>query len=159
MGRRSHKARGVQTTNADRCVIGKVTKRKRAEKKLQHERDFADSLVETARAIVLVLDKEGRIVRFNPYMEEISGYRLQEVQGKDWFTTFLPKPDQSRIRQVFLETLTDSNTDGTVNLIVTKDGREREIEWSNTTLKDVNGNITGVLSIGQDITDLSLIHI
>src|SRR2546422_3755089 len=35
---------------------------------LQRQRDFAESLIETAQAIVLVLDTEGRIVRFNPYL-------------------------------------------------------------------------------------------
>ena len=43
---------------------------------LRRDRDFVEGLLETAQAIVLVLDTEGRIVRFNPYMEEISGYRL-----------------------------------------------------------------------------------
>ncbi|MFH1668458.1 MAG: PAS domain S-box protein [Candidatus Woesearchaeota archaeon] len=32
----------------------------------------------TAQAIILVLDKKGKIVDFNPYMEELSGYILEE---------------------------------------------------------------------------------
>jgi PAS domain S-box-containing protein len=129
-----------------------ITERKRAEEALRSERDFAESLVETAQAIVLVLDTEGRIVRFNPYMEEISGYGLQEVQGKDWFTTFLPKRDQARIRTLFFQAIDDIQTRGNINPIVTKDGRERKIEWYDKTLKDADGNIVGLLAIGQDIT-------
>ena len=133
-------------------LIRDITERRRAEEELRCERDFAESLVRTAQTIVLVLDTEGRIVRFNPYMEEISGYRLEEVQGKDWFTTFLPKPDQDWVRELFLKAVGDIQTRGNVNPIVTKDGREREIQWYDKTLKDADGNVVGVLATGQDIT-------
>jgi len=46
----------------------------------------------------------------------------------------------------------DIQTRGNVNPIVTRDGRERQIEWYDKTLKDTAGNVVGVLSIGQDIT-------
>jgi len=138
---------GIRSSNRD------ITERKRAQEALRRERDFAKGLIETAQAIVLVLDTEGRIVRFNPYMEEISGYRPEEVQGKDWFTTFLPERDQDWVRELFLEAVGDTQTRGNVNLIVTKDGREREIEWYDKTLKDTDGNIIGLLAIGQDITE------
>jgi len=120
---------------------------------LEEERDFAESLVNTAQTIILVLDINGRIVRFNPFMEELSGYSLDEVRGKDWFSTFLPARDRSRLRALFQEAVRDIQTKGNVNPIVTKDGREREIEWYDKTLKDVDGNIVGLLAVGMDITE------
>jgi PAS domain S-box-containing protein len=133
--------------------IEDVTERKRAEEDLRYERDFAEGLIETAQTIVLVLDTQGRIVRFNPYMEEISGCALAEVQGKDWFTIFLPERNQERTRRLFLNAIGDIQTRGNVDQIVTKDGREREIEWYDKTLKDGQGNVVGLLSIGQDVTE------
>ncbi|MCG6970045.1 MAG: PAS domain S-box protein, partial [Gammaproteobacteria bacterium] len=120
--------------------------------------DFIESLMETAQAIILVLDTEGRIVRFNPFMESISGYPLSEVQGKDWFKTFLPANDQSRIRDVFSSAIGDVHTEGNLNPIVTKQGNHRFIEWHDTTLKDDNGVVIGLLSIGQDITERLVIE-
>jgi PAS domain S-box-containing protein len=140
---------GLEVANEDLRIVNQV----QAEDVLQHERGFAESLITTAQAIVLVLDTEGRIIRFNPYMEEISGYRLEEVRGKDWFTIFLPKSDQSGMRALFLKAVGDIRTRGNVNLIVTKDGRKREIEWYDKTLKDSDGNVVGLLSIGHDITE------
>jgi len=133
-------------------ITSDITKRKQAEETLQWEKNFAESLVETAQAIVLVLDLEGRIIRFNPYMEEISGYLLEEVKGKDWFSTFLPKRDRKRIRELFLRASSDIKTIGNVNPIVTKDGRERLVEWYDKILRDPDGNIVGLLSVGHDIT-------
>jgi two-component system NtrC family sensor kinase len=129
-----------------------VTERKRVEDVLRTERDFAESLIEMAQAIILVLDPEGRIVRFNPYLEELSGYRLEEVQGQDWFATFLPESDRESMRTLFLEAVDNTPTRGKVNPIVTKDGGKREIEWYDKTLKDDDGNVVGLLAIGQDVT-------
>jgi hypothetical protein len=116
------------------------------------EKSFAESLIQTAQAIVLVLDTTGHIVSVNNYMEEISGYRLKEVQGKDWFSTFLPEHYRDSMRELFLKAIGDIQSLGNVNPIVTKDGREIDIEWRDKTLKDENGKVVGLLSIGQDIT-------
>jgi len=134
-------------------IVRDITDRKQAEEALRKERDYADRLVETAPAIILTLDPEGRIVQFNRYMEQISGYRLEEVQGQDWFTTFLPERDRDRIRKVHSQALTGTQTTGTTNPIVTKDGRECEVEWYNTTRKDADGSTIGMLSVGLDVTE------
>ncbi len=83
-----------------------------AARALKNERDFAENLVNTAQVIILVLDVKGRIVRFNPYMEAVSGYSLDEVQGKDWVSTFLPERDHARIRALFQEAVGDTRTKG-----------------------------------------------
>ena len=36
---------------------------------------------------------DGKILRYNRYMEELSGYSLSEMSGKDWFSTFLPNKE------------------------------------------------------------------
>ncbi|MCJ7622709.1 MAG: PAS domain S-box protein, partial [Anaerolineaceae bacterium] len=130
-----------------------ISERVQAEQALINERNFAESLVATAQAITLVLDVEGRIVFFNPYMEQLSGYSLPEVQGKDWFSTFLPAQDQSKTRALFQKAVGDIQTMGKVDRILTKDGRTCQIEWYDKTLKDAAGNVTGLLSIGLDITE------
>jgi len=130
-----------------------ITEHKRIEEALKKEKEFVENLIQTAQVIVLVLDTKGRIVQFNPYMENISGYHLNEVQGKDWFDTFLLEVDRKRIRELFSKATDDIKTKGNVNPIVTKDGREREIEWFDKTLKDSNGQTIGLLAIGQDITE------
>ena len=134
-------------------ILRDISKRKEVEEALRRERDFAESLVATARVVILVLDPAGRIVRFNPYMEEVSGYQLEEVRGQIWFQTFLPEPDKTRLKKVFLQVLDTLSASAITNPIITKKGDERLIEWHNTTLQDAEGNVTGILSLGQDITE------
>ncbi|MDM8546861.1 PAS domain S-box protein [Candidatus Venteria ishoeyi] len=130
-----------------------VSIHKEMEEALRAERNFAESVINTAPAIVLLIDTKGRIIRFNSYMENISGYCLEEVQGKDWFRTFLPESDQEQIRNIFLNAIGEIQTKGNVNPIVTKEGKEVEIEWWDQTLKDTGGKVVGLLAIGQDITE------
>ncbi|NVB36705.1 PAS domain S-box protein [Pseudenhygromyxa sp. WMMC2535] len=117
------------------------------------ERDFAQRLCDTAHAIVLVLDPEGRIVFFNPFMRELSGYELDEVRGRDWFKTFIVEDERPRISALFEQAIDDLEIVANVNAIRTKSGGAREIEWYGKTLHDSQGKIVGLLSVGWDVTD------
>ena len=86
-------------------------------------------------------------------MEEVSGYKLSEVVGQNWFDVFLPQRDRDTIRAVFARSIAGNPTKGNVNAIVTKDGRERRIEWFDKTLSDAEGRVIGILATGQDITE------
>ena len=136
-----------------RTILLDVSTQREAERALIRERDFAEGLVAMAQAIVLVLDPRGRIVRVNPYMEALSGYRQDEVVGKDWFSTFLPKAEQKRIRNLFSTAVRGTRTSGNVNPILTRDGHEHLIEWYDNELRDAHGNVIGLLSIGTDVTE------
>lgn len=139
-------------------VAEDFTDRRLAEDALRQERDFAEGLIDTAQAIILVLDPQGRIVRFNPYLARISGYDLEEVRGASWFDTFLPESDRLQTRELFLKAIGDIQTRGNVNAILTKDGRLRWIEWYDKTLKDSDGRVVGLLALGQDITERRLVE-
>lgn len=145
---------GYQSDGGEIWLLHDVTELRRVADELRSERDFAESLFETAHAIVLVLDPQGHIVRFNPFMEALSGYELEEVRGKDWFETFLPERDRARIREVFHSAVADVAIRGNVNPILTKQRAEREVVWWAKTLKDAHGVVVGVLSIGHDTTEL-----
>ena len=122
------------------------------EHRLRAKREFSNSLITTAQVIILVLDAKGAIKQINPFMEELTGYKQNEVIGKDWFDTFLPEADHVEIRQDFQEAVGNIHISGQVNPIITKSGQELLIEWNNETLKGSNGHVLGVLCIGKDIT-------
>ena len=144
----SGKDRGAVISHLD------ITERKQVEEALERERDFAESLIETAPMITLVLDTDGRIVRYNSYTEEILGYRLAEVQGQDWFEIYFPERTRAAMRDLFLRAIpTDIYIRGHVNPVITKAGQVREVEWSGKTLRNSDGQIIGLLAVGQDITE------
>ena len=58
---------GVSSDLTERKLAACALREREAQ--VRQEKDFAESLIETAQAIILVLDTAGRIVRFNPYSE------------------------------------------------------------------------------------------
>jgi len=134
-------------------ILRDITERLRAEDAMRQEKEFSESLIETAPAIVLVLDPQGRIIRFNSCLTDLTGYRPEEVQGQDWFSLFLHAEDRNRIRQIFAGSLRGRRVHGNVNAIVTKVGELRQIEWHDTVLRKKDGSVIGVLAIGRDVTE------
>ena len=75
--------------------------RKRAEQALQKERDFIDAVLETAGALVVVLDREGRILRFNRTCEQMTGYSSEEVMGRHVWDLFIIPDEVAGVKAVF----------------------------------------------------------
>jgi PAS domain S-box-containing protein len=122
----------------------------RAELQLDH--DFARRLMETAHVIINVLDLRGTILRCNPFMEEVSGYRLEEIRGREWFATFVPEHERERTKMLFTRCVQGKPTGAFTGTILTRAGQLRAIDWRAAPLTAKDGAVAGVLSIGKDIT-------
>ena len=138
-----------------------ITRRKDAEQALREsedelrlERDFAEGLIETAQVVVLVLDHEGRVVRVNPFLESVTGFRPDEVQDADWFGRFVPTGDRSRAVAAFRRAIANAEGCEVTHAVVDRDGREREVKWALRALEEEAEDSSGVLAIGHDITEL-----
>ena len=118
------------------------------------EKALCDSLVTDTQAIVILLDTHGRIIQFNKYLEEISGYKLEEVQGKNWFDTFLPEPDQTQAAALLRRTINGTQTSPDICPILTKDDFERIFELYYETFENEEGKVIGLRALGIDITEI-----
>lgn len=129
-----------------------VSERKKIEERLRKSRNFAESLFHSAPGIILILDMEGRIVRFNPYMEMVSGYQLKDVEGQYWVDVFAPGNGKNSFKGEFFPRRDGDIARGNISTITAKNGEKRDIMWFDSTLKDEDGKIIGLLAVGQDIT-------
>lgn len=75
-----------------------IEKLKASENPLKEDQHFIDAVLNTAPVIILILDANGGIVRFNRYMETLLGYVLEEVKGKSWFDVLLPEQTRNEMR-------------------------------------------------------------
>ncbi|MFW5785329.1 MAG: PAS domain-containing sensor histidine kinase [Chitinispirillaceae bacterium] len=137
------------------CVGNDITRLKNAENALKNERDFANTIFETAGALQIVFDREGKIVRFNKTCEKLTGYTLEEVQQKPFWDLLLLPEEKDFVRKI-ADSLISSQTfsNRAENSWITREGNKRIISWYNTCLFDSNGNVEYVVSTGLDITDL-----
>ena len=135
---------------------GLALERHRAEEELRRQRDRARGYLEVVEAMILVLDKQGRVSLINRKGCQLLGYQEEEILGQPWFSTFLPQPEgQEVVYPLFLRILA-GETEGAdyfENQVVTKDGTLRMVAWHNTFLRDEAGEIIGALGAGEDITE------
>lgn len=126
--------------------------RARAEQQLARERSFSGMLLDGVNALVVGLDLGGRITLFNRAAEAITGYRRDEVLGRNWFELLVPRARHDQARESF-QAMCVSGLPGDLEApIVTARGEERLIAWRNTVLR-VEGGTVGSLSFGIDVTD------
>ena len=108
-------------------AIRYAIERKQAEEALKRERDFIFAVLDTLSALVIVLDPEGRIVRFNHACEEMTGYSADEAIGKYlWDLLLLPEEVES-VKVVFKSLLTGVLSNQHENYWVAEDGERRLI--------------------------------
>ncbi|PIK91652.1 histidine kinase [Synechococcus sp. 65AY6Li] len=136
-----------------------TAEREEAERSLKQERDFTNAVIDTAGALVVVMDPEGRILRFNRAAEQLSGYSLAEVKGRLlWDLGLIPPEDVPGVKQAF-EQLKGNHSlflNRHENFWRTKQGALRLISWSNTALINAAGEVEFVMGTGIDITDRKL---
>jgi len=129
------------------------TEKRCMEETLRLERDFISAVLATVGAVVIVLDREGRIVRMNEACETISGYSLEEAQGKFVWDLMLPAKEISAVKKVFAQLQDGLFPNSFDNCWRHKNGSERLIAWSNTALTNSAGKVEYVIATGLDITE------
>ena len=130
-----------------------ITEIKQTEHELRKERDFTSAVLSTAGALVVVLDRQGRIVRFNRTCEMLTGYLFEEVEGKPFWDFFLLPNEMDQVKVVFENLRAGGFPNEHENYWRTKSGFRRLIKWSNTALTETDGSVEYVIGTGIDITD------
>lgn len=133
-----------------------VTERKLAEQALREERNFTNAVLSNAGALVLVLDSEGRIRRFNRAAEQVSGRSFAEVEGRFPWDLVLPPEVADEVRVKAFEALAHDpqRLSGTYrNEWLSTTGERRWIDWTNTLLLDEAGHMQFMVTIGVDVTE------
>jgi len=128
---------------------------RRNEEELIAERDRAQTYLDIAGVIFVALDERGTVQMINRKGCQVLGYREDEIVGKNWFEGFFPERIRKEVRSISRSLLSGDveGFDDLVRPIMTKNGEERMIAWSNTVIQNDDGEIIGLLSSGRDITE------
>ncbi len=143
------KITGVSAVSVD------VTREKLSALKYEEEQRKAQLYLDIAGVMFVAIDTGGSVTMVNKKLCEVTGYTKEELIGKNWFRLMIPENLQEQIISVSKKLLKGEiePVEYYENAIVTKSGEERIIAWHNTLLKDNDGNITGHLSSGSDVTE------
>jgi PAS domain S-box-containing protein len=126
---------------------------KRIEEERKEERNFISAILDTVAALVVVMDEEGRILRFNQACEITSGYAMHEVEGKCFWDLFLVPDEAEGFKAVFEVLRTDLLPQHHQTSWVTRHGEQRLIAWTSTLLPGSGENSSYIIAAGIDITE------
>ena len=130
-----------------------ITDRKKAEGELNRVAQDLRLLIDNANAPIFGIDKEGRVNEWNLKAAEIVGYESSEVMGRDLVKDFITPEYKVAVAEVLDNALQGRETANFEFPLFTKKGGRVDVLLNATTRRDANGEITGVVGVGQDITD------
>jgi PAS domain-containing protein len=110
-----------------------IVEHEQLQESLRSEQELLNRIFTDASSIVVVFDIDENIIQYNPYAEQILGFQKEQMIGKKRKELF------SDVHDSEMEVLCD-------------DGSYKTILWSNNALHDKAGKVTGLVSVGTDIT-------
>jgi PAS domain S-box-containing protein len=119
---------------------------------LLEERALAQAVIEQTAALVVVLDREGRIRRWNSACARATGYLAGEVLGQPVWELLVPE-ERDGAQAAFDRLLAGEPTSQHENHWVARDGQRRLVSWSNAALFDESGAVRSIVATGLDLTD------
>lgn len=115
--------------------------------------DVDFSVFDLVNPLVIALRPDGPIVRWNPACSKLTGYSLEEVQGKLVWDLMIPPDEIEPARRAFADLVAGHFPASFVNDLITKSGERRRIRWSNTCIVDDRGAVLFVLGTGIELSD------
>ncbi|MCG6551994.1 MAG: PAS domain S-box protein [Candidatus Magnetominusculus sp. LBB02] len=130
-----------------------VTERKIASEAIYKLQQKLSTHLEQTMFAVIEWDREFRVQYWNPAAEKIFGYTREQAKGRFASELIIPKSIHAEIASAWNILLKKSDSYCNTTENITKDGRTIICEWVNTPITDNEGNITGVISFANDITE------
>jgi PAS domain S-box-containing protein len=119
---------------------------------LLEEREIAEAIIEQTAALVVVLDRDGLIRRWNAACARATGYSADEMLGQPVWNLLVPE-EREGVRGTFARLVAGSLTSTYENHWVARDGERRLVSWSNAALLDEAGEVRSIVATGLDITE------
>jgi PAS domain S-box-containing protein len=126
-------------------------KRSETESILKELRQF----IQTANAPIFGIDNEGHVNEWNQTSEKITGFKKEDVLGKNLVQTYITEDYRESVKKVLDDALIGKETANFEFPLFTKNGQRVMVLLNSSTRRNANGEITGVIGVGQDITELA----
>ncbi len=114
-------------------------------------REHLEQLVEYANALILGVDRRGRVTVFNRALCRLLGYRRDEVIGCD-LRSLLYGDELPALRRMFFRALSGHATDSVEVTLIAKDRRRTRTVWSIAAASVDDDGRDVVVAVGQDQT-------
>ena len=124
-----------------------------AYEKITLEKTITSNILNNTDAIIAVIDNKGVMINVNQYGENFTGYSKEEIASEPFFwARFLPQNVQNKVFNIIEEAKEGHIISRFQNAWTSTNGEERIFEWSNSLVKDINGEMEYIITVGIDIS-------
>lgn len=114
-------------------------------------RKYLEELLEHANALILVANRERRVVVFNKALSTLTGHSRLEVLGHD-LLDFVPESERMKVMRIIAASLKGEQVSNFETRVLGKSGREVRVSFATSAVLTTAGEVEGVIAIGQDLT-------
>lgn len=130
-----------------------VTARHRAFDALERsERHFRD-IIRSVGLAGLVVDGRGRITFMNDAFLRVTRRTEREMMGRDWAEIVGPAVGRTPVSPVGGTSEAVAFPTRIESILLTADGEERTLTWTRSLLRGPDGEVSGAVALGLDVTD------
>jgi PAS domain S-box-containing protein len=145
--------RTTELAKANPVLQVEITERKKAEETLQQTRDYLESLINYANALIIVWDTNFKITRLNRAFEHLTGYSVNEVIGQELRILF-PEATRDELMNKIALTLGGEYWESVEIPILCKDGNIRLVLWNSANIyTEDRKTLLATIAQGTDITE------
>jgi diguanylate cyclase (GGDEF)-like protein/PAS domain S-box-containing protein len=147
--------RDVKLEEHGQDLLMELSARKKAERSALKEKERAQMYLDIAGVAIVGIAVDETVILVNKKCCTLLGVDEKEILGKNWFEHFVPHQDRVNARLSFIQLISGEvgNFDYFEYMVLTKRGDERLVAWHNTRIIEEGGEISAVLSSGEDVTE------
>ncbi|HLH48361.1 MAG TPA: PAS domain S-box protein [Roseiarcus sp.] len=142
----------VRNAPVSLAVITDVTSLKIAERKLTESEARYRGLVEDQSEFLSLAAPDGDLIYVNPAYANLYGLTPGELIGRNIFE-FIPPESRAEVREHFRFVCAVSHSVESKNQAMLPNGERRWTSWTNRALRDAQGAVTAIHSVGRDIEE------
>jgi diguanylate cyclase (GGDEF)-like protein/PAS domain S-box-containing protein len=117
------------------------------------DKRLLDAVLDAATSLILVMDADARLVRWNRACEQLLGYAAADLEGPGAVLDLVPASERSLADAAMEALIAGESPVRTEFHWRTRAGDLRLIAWSITALTGPDGEVTYMVGTGIDITD------
>ncbi len=114
-------------------------------------RKYLENLLENANALILVVNRDRKVVVFNQALVALTGRAAEDVLGID-AELLVPEQDRLRVLKALSGSLAREPVSSFETALTKKDGRETSVAFNVSAVSNQAGEVEGVIAIGHDVS-------
>ncbi|HEV2931602.1 MAG TPA: PAS domain S-box protein, partial [Streptosporangiaceae bacterium] len=142
------------------AIVATQIRHANAVARLAQRQALTRALIDGSPIAALAFDAEGRLIEFNPAAEKLSGYRRDDVLGREMAEFLVPERDRTRVRQhisIYVQTGDPGEFIGQMRINALRaDGSERTVEL--TPVQITLGGQAVFTGFLRDLTEIERSH-